>query len=224
MSEKKRPLPPRSTRLQEFAEYRRIASIDEMGRRKFANNAFDGILTMVGVVMGSYVGGVREPRIIVSTGLATCMAMGISGFWGAYVTESAERKRELQDLEHAMLRDLGDTEQARASRFAAIVVSVIDGLSPLVAGMFVLLPFLFAGAWFAAGTSYVAALDQRRRLDATTVLVATRWSAGREERDSRLTTVSQSSAMALPAGGGSWPRQTPRSSAFSCMSFGAMPP
>jgi len=158
VSETKRPLPPRSTRLQEFAEYRRIASIDEMGRRKFANNAFDGILTMVGVVMGSYVAGVREPRIIVSTGLATCMAMGISGFWGAYVTESAERKRELQDLEHAMLRDLGETEQARASRFAAIVVSVIDGLSPLVAGMFVLLPFLFAGAWFAAGTSYVAAL------------------------------------------------------------------
>jgi predicted membrane protein (TIGR00267 family) len=158
VSETKRPLTPRSTRLQEFAQYRRIASIDEMGRRKFANNAFDGILTMIGVVMGSYVAGVREPRIIVSTGLATCMAMGISGFWGAYVTESAERKRELQDLEHAMLRDLGETEQARASRFAAIVVSVIDGLSPLVAGMFVLLPFLFAGAWFAAGTSYVAAL------------------------------------------------------------------
>ena len=158
MSETKRPLPPRSTWLQEFAEYRRIASIDEMSRRKFANNAFDGILTMVGVVMGSYVAGVREPRIIVSTGLATCMAMGISGFWGAYVTESAERKRELQDLEQAMLRDLGETEQARASRFAAIVVSVIDGLSPLVAGMFVLLPFFFAGAWFAAGTSYVAAL------------------------------------------------------------------
>ena len=158
MSEAKRPWTSRFARLSEFAEYRRIASIDEMGRRKFANNAFDGILTMVGVVMGSYVGGVREPRIIVSTGLATCMAMGISGFWGAYVTESAERKRELQDLEQAMLRDLGDTEQARASRFAAIVVSVIDGLSPLVAGMFVLLPFLFAGAWFAAGTSYVAAL------------------------------------------------------------------
>lgn len=158
MSEAKRPWASRFARLREFAKYRRIASIDEMGRRKFANNAFDGILTMVGVVMGSYVAGVREPRIIVSTGLATCMAMGISGFWGAYVTESAERKRELQDLEHAMLRDLGETEQARASRFAAIVVSVIDGLSPLVAGMFVLLPFFFAGAWFAAGTSYVAAL------------------------------------------------------------------
>jgi len=158
VSEAKRPWTSRFARLREFAEYRRIASIDEMGRRKFANNAFDGILTMVGVVMGSYVAGVREPRIIVSTGLATCMAMGISGFWGAYVTESAERKRELQDLEHAMLRDLGETEQARASRFAAIVVSVIDGLSPLVAGMFVLLPFLFAGAWFAADTGYVAAL------------------------------------------------------------------
>jgi len=158
VSEERRPLTSRFTRLGKFAKYRRIASIDKMGRRNFAMNAFDGILTMIGVVMGSYVGGVREPRIIASTGLATCMAMGISGFWGAYVTESAERKRGLQDLEHAMLRDMGDTEQARASRFAAIVVSVIDGLSPLIAGILVLLPFLFAGVWSASGASHVAAL------------------------------------------------------------------
>ena len=158
MNEARRETASKSARLREFAEYRRIASIDEMGRRKFANNAFDGILTMVGVVMGSYVAGVRDPRVVVSTGVATCMAMGISGFWGAYATESAERKRELQDLEQAMLRDLGETEQARASRFAAIVVSVIDGLSPLIAGMLVLLPFLFTGTWSATGASYVAAV------------------------------------------------------------------
>ena len=85
VNEVKRERPPRFARLRElanvreFGEYRRIASIDEIGRRKFANNAFDGILTMIGVVMGSYVGGIREPRIVVSTGLATCMAMGISG-------------------------------------------------------------------------------------------------------------------------------------------------
>jgi len=145
-------------RLREWAEYRQITNVDEMGRRKLANNAFDGLLTMIGVVMGSYVGGVTEPRIIASTGLATCIAMGISGFWGAYVTESAERKRELQDLEHVMLRDLGDTKQARASHFAAIVVSLIDGLSPLIAGILVLLPFLFSGISPIGGTSYVASV------------------------------------------------------------------
>jgi len=147
-----------SETLRELAEYRRIASIDEIGRRYLAMNAFDGVLTMIGVVMGSYLADVTDTRIVVSTGLATCMAMGVSGFWGAYQTESAERKHGLQELEQAMLRDLGDTEQARASRFAVAVVSVIDGLSPLLAGLLVLLPFLLRGLWGSVEVSYYSAL------------------------------------------------------------------
>jgi predicted membrane protein (TIGR00267 family) len=145
---------PRMARLREFAEYRQIAGIDEIGRRYLAMNAFDGILTMIGVLMGSYVAGIREPRIVISTGIATCLAMGVSGFWGAYLTESAERKHELQDLEHAMLTDMTHSKQARASRFAAVVVSIIDGVSPLVAGVAVLLPFILAGLWRDVMTSY----------------------------------------------------------------------
>jgi predicted membrane protein (TIGR00267 family) len=141
-------------KLREFAEYRQIAGIDEIGRRYLAMNAFDGILTMIGVLMGSYVAGIREPRIVISTGLATCLAMGVSGFWGAYLTESAERKHEMQELEHAMLVDMSQSKQARASRFAAIVVSIIDGLSPLVAGMAVLMPFVVCGLWRDVMTSY----------------------------------------------------------------------
>jgi len=141
-------------RLREFAEYRQIAGIDEIGRRYLAMNAFDGILTMIGVLMGSYVAGIREPRIVISTGIATCLAMGVSGFWGAYLTESAERKHELQELEHAMLTDMTNSKQARASRFAAVVVSVIDGVSPLIAGVAVLLPFILTGLWRDVTTSY----------------------------------------------------------------------
>lgn len=145
-------------RLREFAEYRRIADIDEIGRRYLAMNAFDGILTMIGVLMGSYVAGVRDPRVVISTGLATCLAMGVSGFWGAYLTESAERKHELQELEHAMLSDMSHSKQARASRFAAIVVSVIDGLSPLVAGVAVLIPFVLSGLLPDVMMSYLLSL------------------------------------------------------------------
>ena len=141
-------------KLREFAEYRQIAGIDEIGRRYLAMNAFDGILTMIGVLMGSYVAGIREPRIVISTGLATCLAMGVSGFWGAYLTESAERKHEMQELEHAMLSDMSHSKQARASRFAAVVVSIIDGLSPLVAGMIVLLPFILCNVWHDVMASY----------------------------------------------------------------------
>ena len=158
MNEANRHAVSPSARLAELREYRRIASIDEIGRRYLAMNAFDGILTIVGVLMGSYIGGIRQPRVVISTGLATCLAMGVSGLWGTYLTESAERKRELGELEHAMLRDLGETKQARASRFAAIVVALIDGLAPLIAGMLVVMPFLLTSAWDDVRISYVASL------------------------------------------------------------------
>lgn len=148
----------RIAKLEEFAEYRRLASIDEIGRRVLANNAFDGILTIIGVLMGSFVAGVKNPHIVLSTGLATCLAMGISGAWGAYMAESAERKHDLQELEQAMLRDLSHSKQARAARFAIIVVALIDGLSPLVAGMTVLIPFLFSGAWPDILYAYIASI------------------------------------------------------------------
>lgn len=33
-----------SNKLQTFIEYREMTDMDEIGRRKFANNAFDGVL------------------------------------------------------------------------------------------------------------------------------------------------------------------------------------
>ena len=149
---------PKPVIMSEIGEYRRLVDVDEIGRRAFANNAFDGILTMIGVLMGSLVSGIREPRVVLSTGLATCMAMGISGAWGAYMAESAERKHSLQELEHAMLRDLSDSKQARAARFATIAVASIDGLSPLVAGMITMLPFIIPGMFSDIIHNYVASL------------------------------------------------------------------
>ena len=149
---------PTLVKLRELSEYRRIAAIDEIGRRYLAMNAFDGILTMIGVLMGSYLGGIRQPSVVLYTGLATSMAMGISGFSGAYMTEAAERKVNMRELEQAMLRDLSNSKQARASRFAVVVVSIIDGLAPLLAGSLVMLPFLLAGLWNNVHLSYGASL------------------------------------------------------------------
>ncbi len=158
MNGAKSKMVPIPARLRELSEYRRIAAIDEIGRRYLAMNAFDGILTMIGVLMGSYLGGVKQPSVVLYTGLATSMAMGISGFSGAYMTESAERKLNMRQLEQAMLCDLSNTEQARASRFAVLVVSVIDGLSPLLAGSLVMLPFVLTGLWNDVALSYGASL------------------------------------------------------------------
>ena len=60
-------------------EYNRLVNIAEIARRYFAMNAFDGVLTMIGVLMGNWMAGVDDARIVLSTGLATSVAMGISG-------------------------------------------------------------------------------------------------------------------------------------------------
>ncbi len=147
-----------SDKLQTFMEYREMTDMDEIGRRKFVNNAFDGILTMVGVVMGSYIAGVTDPAVVISTGVTTSMAIGVSGFWGAFISEKAERKRELDELGRALLADLSDTKQARAGHVASIVVSAVDGLSPFLAAFFVVIPFLFAGMLSNIAYAYYASI------------------------------------------------------------------
>lgn len=131
-------------KLHELREYSDIARIGEIARRYFAMNAFDGVLTIIGVLMGNYTARVRDARIVIVTGFSTCMAMGISGLWGAYLTESAERKRDLDDLESHTLTDLSRTKIGRASRVAVVVVALIDGLAPFLSALVVLLPFFFS--------------------------------------------------------------------------------
>ncbi len=122
-------------------EYERIAGFWKIARRALANNSFDGVLTMIGVLMGNYLGDVRNPAIVIRIGIATSISIGVSGLWGAYLAESAERGRELAELESISLTDLSNTKIGRAARVAVVVVSLVDGLSPLVSSMIVLIPF-----------------------------------------------------------------------------------
>ena len=129
--------------LDDVREYERIAGFSKIARRALANNAFDGVLTMIGVLMGNYLGDVRSAGTVIRIGIATSISIGVSGLWGAYLAESAERGRELAELERLSLTDLGETKIGRASRMAVVVVSLVDGLSPFIASLVVLTP-LFA--------------------------------------------------------------------------------
>jgi len=131
--------------LEEIQTYNQIADIGEIARRYFAMNAFDGVLTTIGILAGNYLAGVRDLSIPIRIGIATSIAMGISGLWGAYLTETAERQRELSELQKISLIDQSETSIGRASRFAAIVVSVVDGLAPALSAMIVLTPLFFGG-------------------------------------------------------------------------------
>ena len=123
----------------------KLADIGHIARRYFAMNAFDGVLTMIGVLMGNLTAGVDQAQIVVTTGLSTSIAMGVSGLWGAYLTESAERRRDLLELSRATLTDLGPTRIGRASRTAIVTVALVDGFSPFLAALLVVTPFFGAG-------------------------------------------------------------------------------
>jgi predicted membrane protein (TIGR00267 family) len=107
-------------------------------------NAFDGAMTVMGIVIGAWVGGVSQPEWILSAGLGACLAMGVSGFCGAYMVEEAERIHELKELEKAMLKRLETSVIGRASRFAPLWTALIDGLSPSFTSLICMLPFFLA--------------------------------------------------------------------------------
>ncbi len=138
--------------------YGQIVNIGKIARRYFAMNAFDGVLTIIGVLMGNFTAGVEDARIVVSTGLATCVAMGISGLWGAYLTEAAERQRELLELERYTLTDLQETTLGKASRTAVVIVALVDGLSPFLAALIVLIPFFVPQIFPSLRWTYLTAI------------------------------------------------------------------
>jgi predicted membrane protein (TIGR00267 family) len=108
-------------------------------------NAFDGALTMLGLLIAGLVSmQTIDSRIVVSTTLiaavASSMAMSISGFSGAYMAESAERDRELDEMRVSTTSDHIVTKYAAASKTTIRVVAIVDGLSPLIASLLIMFP------------------------------------------------------------------------------------
>jgi predicted membrane protein (TIGR00267 family) len=126
-----------------FQTYLRVSQAYKIARRLFVMNAFDGILTIMGVVIGAHFSGLSDPEIVITAGVGGSIAMGISGMSGAYLAERAERRRDLQKLEGAMLADLKRSQFARASEFATIVVALVDGISPALGAVILILPYFF---------------------------------------------------------------------------------
>ena len=129
--------------LKNYKEYDKISNISNIARRVFANNSFDGILTIMGILLGAYYAGIDSAMAIIKTGLGASIAMGVSGAWGAYYTEKAERKKKIHELEKAILKDMKSTKIERAENFAVKIITVTDGLSPFISSLIVITPFFF---------------------------------------------------------------------------------
>lgn len=130
--------------IKDFDKFKEITDLDEIARRYFVINAFDGSMTMLGIISGVLFSNITDYRIIINSGLGACIAMGVSGVSGTYMSEKAERTRDLRELEDAMLTNLENSIISEASHFAAVFIALIDGVSPVIAGLVPLIPFFFA--------------------------------------------------------------------------------
>lgn len=152
-----------------------MSNLGEIARRKFFNNCFDGALTCAGIVSGFFILFLNEPtrnvpNTIIITGFATAIAIGISGLWGAFLSEEAERTKKVIDMKREMaisddedeeLTDQLEKEKRskkkseknkkptlleKAENFATLIASLVDGAAPVLGSSLPLIPFFFGTA------------------------------------------------------------------------------
>jgi len=95
---------------------------------------------MLGIIMGFYVSDRANLPIIINACLGAAIALGMSGLTSAYISETAEQKKELHDLEQAMLKDLDNSTYGQAARWLPFVIALVNGLSPLVISLIIISP------------------------------------------------------------------------------------
>lgn len=126
-------------------EYLKMSGGDRISRRYFVMNSFDGVVTVLGVIVGAMATKMIDPAVIFGIGLGTSISMFISGFSGTFIAEKAERDIDIQKLKRAMIvKSLDNTIYAKVYRVTVIWVSLVDAVSPLISGMIALMPQLLA--------------------------------------------------------------------------------
>jgi predicted membrane protein (TIGR00267 family) len=115
-------------------------------RRYFVVNGFDGALTMLGVITGFKLGGDVDLGVAIGACLGAAIALGVSGVTSAYLSESAERKRALTELEEAMVTDLSNSVHADVARVEPLVIAGVNGASPLLLSLIIITPLWLAEA------------------------------------------------------------------------------
>lgn len=122
----------------------RITSAQSIARRYFVTNGFDGASTILGLLMGFHTAGEVSLTLAIGACLATAIALGVSGVTSAYISESAERQKELQALEKAMGAELADTSYGQAARLVPFVIAMVNGFAPLAFSVVILTPLWLA--------------------------------------------------------------------------------
>ena len=115
-----------------------------IARRYFIVNGFDGVLTILGIIMGFYISGLTNTEVMINACLGAAIALSVSGLTSAYVSETAERQNSLRQLEQAMVSDLAESAHGKAARFIPALIALVNGLSPLLLSLLIISPLWFA--------------------------------------------------------------------------------
>lgn len=124
----------------------RITRTHGIARRYFVVNGFDGALTMLGIIVGFAMSASANLPLVINACLGAAIALGVSGVSSAWVSETAERRRELAQLESAMATDLDQSLHSEAVRWVPIVIGLVNGAAPLAISLLILLPLWLASS------------------------------------------------------------------------------
>jgi F0F1-type ATP synthase membrane subunit c/vacuolar-type H+-ATPase subunit K len=109
-----------------------ISRTNDIARRYFVVNGFDGALTMLGLIIGFLVSAPDNLTVIINVCLGAAIALFMSGLSSAYISESAERRHAQGKLERAMISDLEDSTHGYATRWVPVLIALVNGLAPLI--------------------------------------------------------------------------------------------
>ncbi|MBC8284877.1 MAG: hypothetical protein H8E32_13760 [Nitrospinae bacterium] len=118
----------------------KLSQAHGIARRYFFTNGYDGALTMLGLNMGFYTTGNVPTPIAINACLGAAIALSISGLTSAYISESEERKKELGELEQALVANLNDTEHKKATQWVPVWIALVNGFAPFLVSLCILLP------------------------------------------------------------------------------------
>ncbi|ABM81033.1 hypothetical protein [Hyperthermus butylicus] len=129
----------------EMIKYARMLNADSIARRMFVTNSFDGLLSSLGVILGNYLSGTTSPASYVGSVIGASFAMGFfSGVVATYLSERAERLRELKRTERIILHTLRGSIYERAAKIVPIYVALWSGLGAIVLPAIGVTPFTIA--------------------------------------------------------------------------------
>ncbi len=130
--------------MSDFNSHLKITLSNDIIRRYFVVNGFDGALTMLGLLSSFIVSGNVDLNIAISACFGAAIALGISGFSSAYVSETAERKKWLNDLKKAMVSGIEESIHEKAAHIVPIYIALVNGLSPLLIAFLIMTPLWLA--------------------------------------------------------------------------------